>query len=378
MARSLLKQRRDAERQRIEAYEATLRRVFAAPRPAPDFENAIDEVKRGFVNDIVRPSHEWQPKLKTRDPGRLRLAAARHLFARYAVPAHLEQIWIEPGGLDLAEAMLRKRWYVAAARGDSLYKAGASEWLSRKEVHAFLSARGDLRFEEAFWLAIARGLSEDPALALRIARSRIAATPRADLGFWREVARFFCTHPASREEIDDLCDYIAAARDRDRRFSLKGRTLASLRRLSAEWHRDVAAVARIEAMRRRFVGPQAAQETRWAGSRLQNWSWQPPGKEARARREEFVVVQLTSAEDLVAESRAMHHCVWTYAGKCIAGHASIWSLRRKAGKDASRLLTIELDRNDRAVQIRGFGNRLASADETKVLDRWAQARGVSL
>jgi hypothetical protein len=278
MARSLLKQRRDAERQRIEAYEATLRRVFAAPRPAPDFENAIDEVKRGFVNDIVRPSHEWRPKLKTRDPGRLRLAAARHLFARYAVPAHLERIWIEPAGLEPAEAMLRKRWYVAAARGDSLYKAGASEWLNRKEVHAFLCARGDLRFEEAFWLAIAQGMSEDAALALRIARSRIAATPRAELGFWREVARFFCTHPTSREEIDDLCDYIAAARERDRRFSLKGRTLASLRRLSAEWHRDVAAVARIEAMRRRFSGPQAASETRWAGSRLQNWSWQPPGK----------------------------------------------------------------------------------------------------
>lgn len=378
MARSLLKQRRDAERQRIEAYEATLRRVFAAPRPAPDFENAIDEVKRGFVNDIVRPSHEWRPKLKTRDPGRLRLAAARHLFARYAVPAHLERIWIEPGGLDPAEAMLRRRWYVAAARGDSLYKAGASEWLSRKEVHAFLTVRGDLRFEEAFWLAIAQGMSEDPALALRIARSRIAATPRAELGFWREAARFFCANPADREEIDDLCDYIVAARQRERRFSLKGRTLASLRRLSAEWHRDVAAVARIEAMRRRFAGPEAAQGTRWAGSRLQNWSWQPPGKEARARREEFVMVQLTSAEDLVAESRAMHHCVWTYAGKCIAGHASIWSLRRKAGKDASRLLTVELDRDDRAVQIRGFGNRLASADEAKVLDRWAQARGVSL
>lgn len=373
-----MKQRRDAERQRIEAYEATLRRVFVAPRAAPDFENAIDEVKRGFVNDIVRPSHEWRPKLKTRDPGRLRLAAARHLFARYAVPAHLERIWIEPGGLDPAEATLRKGWYVAAARGDSLYKAGASEWLSRKEVHAVLCARGDLRFEEAFWLAIAQGMTEDPALALRIARSRIAATPRAELGFWREAARFFCANPAGREEIDDLCDYIVAARERDRRFSLKGRTLASLRRLSAEWHRDVAAVARIEAMRRRLAGPQAASETRWAGSRLQNWSWQPPGKEARARREEFVMVQLTSAEDLVAESRAMHHCVWTYAGKCIAGHASIWSLRRKAGRDASRLLTIELDRDDRAVQIRGFGNRLASADETKVLDRWAQARGVSL
>ena len=80
----------------------------------------------------------------------------------------------------------------------------------------------------------------------------------------------------------------------------------------------------------------------------------------------------------MAETRAMHHCVWSYAGKCIAGQASIWSLRHRSGKDVSRLLTIELDRYDRAVQIRGFANRLATADERKILDRWAQARGVTL
>jgi hypothetical protein len=88
------------------------------------------------------------------------------------------------------------------------------------------------------------------------------------------------------------------------------------------------------------------------------------------------VVQLTSASDLVAESRAMHHCVWTYAEKCIAGSASIWSLRLKGGKSVSRLLTVELDRRHRAVQVRGFGNRIATADENRVLDRWAKAVGV--
>ena len=32
----------------------------------------------------------------------------------------------------------------------------------------------------------------------------------------------------------------------------------------------------------------------------------------------------------------------------------------------------------RAVQVRGFANRLAHADERNVLERWARARGIAL
>lgn len=324
MARSRMRRRQDAERQRIEAYEATLRRVFSAPRPAPDFDRAIQDAMRGFTGETIRHCGEWRPKLKTRDPGRLRLAAARHLFALYPVPPHLEQVWLDASELDEAETMLRRRWYVAAATGGSLHKAGAGEWLSRREVHRFLNPPGELRFMEAFWAAIAATYTDDPSVALRIARSSIARTPRADCAFWREVARFFCANPATVGEIDDLCDFIAAARERDPAFGLRGRTPGSLRRMSAEWHRDMAAVARIEAMRRRFAGHAATQDKSWAGAPLADWTWQPPGKEAKERREEYRMVQLTTAAGLVEESSAMHHCVWTYAGKCIAGQASIW------------------------------------------------------
>lgn len=91
-----------------------------------------------------------------------------------------------------------------------------------------------------------------------------------------------------------------------------------------------------------------------------------------------MVEQLNSAADLVAESRAMRHCVWTYAAKCIGGNASIWSLRRRLPGKVERLLTIELDRQHRAVQVRGFGNRLAGPDEERILVRWAKARGIVL
>lgn len=379
MAKSTIKRRREAERERIACYEATLRRVRRTPRPAPDFARALTDAGQGFMGVLAREPEAWRPMLKTRDAARLRLAAARHLFALYPVPYALEEIWLDASGLDADEIALRRRWYVVAARGRSLWKEEARTWLSRKEVHWFLNSPGDLGFDEAIWLAVARSYTGDLGAALRIARSKIARTPRAGFAFWREVARFFCVNAATIAEIDDLCDYLAARREREPGYSLNGRTVASLQRQMAEWHRDLEAIARIEAARRRaFRAAGGEHEGRWAGSPLDDWSWKPTAGEARVRKEQFAVMQLVTADELVAESRAVHHCVSSYAQKCISGQASIWSLRRDNAGNIKRLLTIELNRQHRAVQVRGLGNRLANAEELQVLGRWAKARGIEL
>ncbi|HEX7925896.1 MAG TPA: PcfJ domain-containing protein [Bradyrhizobium sp.] len=387
MAHSLIQRRQEAERARAEAYAYSLRHVSQRTRPPPDFLKAIYEVKRGFETDILRDAGTWTPQLKTRDAARLRLAAARYLFARYPVAQHLEEIWIDCAGLGADEIALRKRWYIVAAGGGSLYKAGAGAWLSRKEIHAFLNPPGKLSFEEAIWHAIASSYANDAGLALRIARSGIAQTPRAQLGRWREVVRFFCAHPTTVEEMGDLRDYLAACYRRDRTFSLKGRTLSSLRRQMHAWHRELETIARIEAARRRAEaardrarGRLAAREPlsdSWPGAPLADWTWSPSCK-ASGKRGEFVVVQLRTAVDLVAETQAMRHCVASYAAKCIAGHASIWSLRHRAAGKTERMLTIEVDRQHRAVQVRGFANRAPRAEERNILERWAQARGIAL
>lgn len=388
MAHSLIQRRQEAERARVDAYEASLRRVSRPARPAPSFQTAIVEAKRGFEADILRDARAWRPQMKTRDVARLRLAAARYLFARYTVSEHLEQIWIDCSGLAPGEIILRKRWYIVAAGGGSLHREGAGAWLSRKEVHAFLNPPPHLGFEAAIWQAIARSYSNDPAIVLRIARSRIAQTPRAELGFWREVVRFFCAHPTTVEEMDDLRDYLADCRRRNPEFGLKGRTLASLGRQMREWHRDLEAIRRIEVARRRAEAAQArargqalarepAGDGSWPGAAIADWSWSPAVKD-RSNREEHLVIQLRTAADLVAETRAMHHCVASYAPKCIEGRASIWSLRRRAAGHTDRLLTIELDRQYRAIQVRGFANRTPRTEERKLLERWAKARGIAL
>lgn len=381
MKRSMIQRRQDAERERIELCDAALRRVVRRARPTPDFGKAIEEAARGFSGEVERDPQSWHPQLKTRDAARLRLAAARHLYALYPVPEMLEHIWIDDTGLGADEVRLRRQWYVTAARGGSLYKAGASAWLTRKEVHAFLHPSAGLGFEAAFWEAIARSYAGDAAAALRIARSKIARAPRGEVAFWRGVVRFFCANPAPVETIDDLCDYLAECRRRDPDYSLVGRTLPALTRRMQEWHHDIAAIERIEAMRRRAHGRAASASTAnavWVGSPLADWEWVPSSKDAKAKGERYLVRQLKQAEDLVMESRAMRHCVSTYAGKCIAGRASIWSLRRCTKERIDRLLTIEVDQQAQAVQVRGLGNRLANADERNVVERWAKARGITL
>jgi hypothetical protein len=381
MKGSMIQRRQDAERTRIELCNAALRRVARRARPTPDFSKAIEEAGRGFSCEVVRDPGSWRPQMKTRDGARLRLAAARHLFALYPVPEMLERIWIDDTGLSVQEVRLRRQWYVTAARGGSLYKAGAGTWLTRKEVHAFLNPSAGLGFEEAFWEAIARSYAVDAAMASRIARSKIARAPRGELEFWRGVVRFFCANPVPVETIDDLCDYLAECRRRDPHYSLEGRTLPALTRRMHEWHHDIAAIERIEAMRRRARGGAAHDwpvDAAWPGSPLADWEWVPSSRDAKAKGERFVVRQLKHAEDLVMESRALRHCVSTYAGKCIAGNASIWSLRRCTKDRIDRLLTIEVDRQHQAVQVRGLANRLAHEDERNVIERWAKARGIAL
>lgn len=382
MARSLIRRRQEAERQRIAAYEATLRRARFSPRQPPDIAAALTDAAASFRHEAIREPGDWAPKLKTRDPGRLRLAAARHLFARYPVAAPLECIWLSDLGLGEEEIQLRRSWYVVAAKGGSLFRQGAGAFLSRSEVHCFLNPPGDLGFDEAIWQAIARSYTDDAGLALRIARSRIARTDRRQMPFWRQVARFFCANPLPTEEIDDLTDYIAARCNADAEYSMKGRTLSSLRRQMRQWHRDLAAIARIEQAQRiaamRYGYHHAENIGRWPGSSLSDWTWRPNAKEARTNQEAYEVVQLKTAADLVAESSAMHHCVSAYAQKCIHGYASIWSLRAKRPGKTERMLTIELDPHGNAVQVRGFGNRLATTRENSILKRWAKAMAVTL
>jgi hypothetical protein len=361
MARSTIERRHDAERERNERYDAILR----LPRASKtlDLDAIIDAVLERRRGQVIRDPLSFRLRMKTKDPGRLALAVARHAFADFPVPSHLEAIWLGREQLEPSELERRKDWYVEVAQGRSLYKSGRTKGvLTKPETHRFLNPTAALGFKEAIWYAIARSYTENTGDALRVARSKVArpnVTP-----FWRDAARFFCLNPIPLGEINDLCDFLEARWRENPHYSLEGRTLRSLRRGMEDWHRELATLKRIGT-------------GRWEGSPLSDWTWTETHDDPH-QDVTWMVTQIKTGQELAEEGNRMRHCVYSYKHWCELGQRSIWSLKARTRSETKRVLTMEMTSANEVIQIRGFANRLASAAERNVLRRWAIAKGISL
>jgi hypothetical protein len=334
---------------------------------------AMIEACRTFA---LRRPEDWRCRLKSRSEDRRFIDLVRFTFARYPAPAHLERIWIrdiDDDFVDDVRARARRagqpafarpdllRWYVIAAQGGSLHKKVAHPYMSKLETHHFLNAPEQLTVDRAIWFAIARTQSEDTGLARRIAQTRFCDYSVAS-SFWREAARFFARNPTTIEEMNDLIDFIAAARAEDENFALKGRTLPALRRRMDEWHR---------ALQKQHAICGGA----WPGRPLPDVEYRA-GSDAKKAIWRFR--QIKTGDELFREGQRMHHCVAGYKQFCMSGDVSIWSLACEYPLGhVNKGVTIELRKDGAIVQCRGFANRLPYANEVAMVKRWAREHGLS-
>ena len=94
------------------------------------------EAYRAFV---LRAPEDWRCRLKSRSEDRRFIDLVRFAFAKYPVPAHLENVWLEDVDDDFVDdvrARARRageprrgqarpdllRWYIVASQGGSLHK----------------------------------------------------------------------------------------------------------------------------------------------------------------------------------------------------------------------------------------------------------------
>jgi hypothetical protein len=88
------------------------------------------------------------------------------------------------------------------------------------------------------------------------------------------------------------------------------------------------------------------------------------------------IVELTYQWQLVAESKAMKHCVDSYVRKCRLEKSSIFSLRTDENEHGSPAetshLTIEVNRQTRKIiQVRGRWNQFFAPERIPLLRKWA-------
>jgi hypothetical protein len=335
-----------------------------------DFSAEYRERIERYRKFALRAPEGWSCSLRVRSPECRFLDLVRFCFFNYPVPRHLENPWlmseVEAGLLRAPlcegdhERPDARNWSIIVGRGGSLYDAGTHAYMSRSETHHFVTAPHDvIPTQRAFWYAFARSQTCDAAAGLRVARTKLINFNVTN-EFWRDVARFFVRNPTSILEMNDLIDFIAAAREADPRFSLAGRRLPALRRRMAEWHRNDQVFP---------DGPQ------WDGHSLPNADCTTGGGGDRAC---WRFRQLKSVSALARDGAQKAHCVLTYLSLCTSGAISIWTLtcERPAG-NVSIGVTIELRKDGTITQCRGYGNRPPTAEEAAMVKGWARKHGLT-
>lgn len=342
------------------------------------FMNIMHVLDADYLNNTVRSPDAWKSRLKTKDRDRHFMDFIRFCFVRYHIPKFMDVIWKCHSKRDVTNSIFRKRdndtekrisidffkWYVCMGNGGSVYKECAKGILSKKETATFIRyGSPELNPYENLWYArcLCRGGKSGWSHNIARTLNRRAATP-----FYIEVMEFFIQNPVHIREMKELVDFMDDMHVERPNWSLKKRTLESIRILSVEWHR-------IQAKRREYI------HLTWCGHAIDNWEHDVPDKNSTQWR----IEQILTSKELVKEGHDMRHCVASYADSCRRGHCSIWSVTMKNMHDASwrKMLTIEIQddgSNYTMKQVRGYCNRSAYSKEREILKMWCEQNGIGI
>jgi hypothetical protein len=285
---------------------------------------------------------------------------ARHLFSKYDVPPCFESVWFSGDGDDVRR---QQAWYRHVGGGGNLRTApGLPCKVSKRMAHHLSQSKFRRPLLKSMRWSQVEAFGAEWRLASTVARSQLGETFENE-DFWITVIHFFINNPfLERTYVDPVVDYIQAHKYSPRRiplpdgsvalgpplhsnFAMKGRSAGKLLALVDDWHEDL------------------SDEEDVVGE-----SWDPSGielfelEEADAstdNRLRWRIVELGSSRLLRHEGKVMHHCVGSYARRCVTGERSIWSLRVCVGDDdvEKHILTIAVDNKRKFVtQARGKYN----------------------
>ncbi len=328
----------------------------------------------GIEAATLRPANAYVPKSYNLD--RQLTGLLNHLFVRCSTPAFLYQACLKNSGdpFQDKQAMYRQ-WFVTLAQGGSFPKL-VKGLMTSKEAFVFLSAPVTNRIHENVWWAKMKvagppvGITEK--LIERIFSPYFFDDPQGRLA---EVIQFYARfHPEmSKTTFGEVTDFLAWKLRQDQAFSLRGRTVGSVIKLTNEWH---------VLMQKAKLG----QSVEWKGLEWPEWEFE-------ARDQIWTVAELRNNKELMNEGRKQKHCVYSYVSWCVAGRSAIFSLRGYRKRvaeytEAGQIIwdktleqhrvTIEVNSQRAVVQARGLLNCPPTVEERVILRQWAGEKGVRL
>lgn len=234
--------------------------------------------------------------------------------------------------------------------------------LTKKMAHYFMNAPQEFNLNSAVWFGIVVGLNGNHLL-FKAFRTHFDYQAK-NLDFLKSLITFFVNAKSSvnARELSQFLNYLQHLWDEQGAYSIKGWTLKSLRRRVEQWEEE-----RDRRIQLGNVGIKLTQT--WPGATYSPY-------EVKTEEAVYQIIQLNSVEELFKEGRDMRHCVATYAQKCIHHMTSIWSLREVKRDKFKRLVTIEVNKKLKIVQVRRKSNAIAKKNHRAIIQKWAIKEGL--
>jgi len=188
------------------------------------------------------------------------------------------------------------------------------------------------------------------------------ATFKNDLVFWKCVFRFLSRNKNAfnnNHSLSHYIDFFEAQRyfsEPPLKYSLKGRTFASVERAVDNWLIDYS-------FQPKYL----------------NYTWRPLTIEKWHSKDSsfsYIIEEITNGERLLKESKTLNHCVISYAESCHNGSIHIFSLSKLRNNIKNPFITIEVRKNV-IVQIAGKMNESPSDKVMSLIRAWSNENSLS-
>ena len=329
---------------------------------------ALNVLKRlaCFEHKVIRPVEDWKPN--THNLTRQVFAFARHLYAKYEVPAFMDSCW---EGTTVSKYV---EWFILIGQGQNIRTMeGLPIPLTKKEAHYVMQSPKDLDIPQAIRYGQILNLGGDERFFRQVLRTRIAVE-FSNNEFWESVFRWLLQNPMlDTAHYAPIMDFVHNQKFVPCRMengnmvcaqpnlTMKGRDPESLLRQVEAWHKKIGKEGK---------------------GKFNNWA--PSGIHGLHHKNDkdniiYRIEEICNQKDLVTEGRTMRHCVGSYAGSCAMGRTSIWKFEEITSAGIEKRLTIEVDNKERSItQARGKYNKVATASDRYWLNLWARSAGLTL
>ena len=313
---------------------------------------ALEQLARHH-RDFCRPVETWRPE---NNKQRQQFSSlVRHLLAKYEVPLVMDTAWFQG---NTPAARQQQEWFKHVGFGQNIRTAGVPMAITKRMAHLFLRENNrHSTLIQALRRVQVEALEGHPQLAWAVSSSPLGRSFENE-EFWLSVVHFFVNnHPMlSRTYVEPILDYIRHQKYEPQRitqadgsvvegppqqpnFAMKGRSADKLLRQVDDWHAQLSGLENMPLKT-------------WTSCGLRGFTYREVDEEL-GRQVEWSIHELLTSAQLGVEGRLMHHCVGSYADRCISGEKTIWSMRivdlEAEEPEQMHVLTIAVDPKRRAV-----------------------------